>query len=659
MLVSTGPSLPRKFKDIKDANFATFVDHSLEKQYPDVELGPLSKNTKFKMFFDKWPGRSIDHFDSKIIGGEVVRKQWKVRWPILKDGKFNDKKGIIKPECYDALLIKPSETAKLVYITPFPVGCAPQKVYNQDSRFYEWLADGSTDKKFKDVYDPLKHDRVYVTGSWESQHDDIQRWCSPITNELKYKDYKEAIRVRFDGNVKLPIVDAPTRDSIMSVATNPKAQVGLVSGKLFGNNHRNADRALKPVVQKLWDKVSKQRCIDRSIWSLGGRERLQKLHTDGPLRSRPVIMPDGILKIFGLNYSQRVFDALSQINFDDFFNEIRLGSSEHHGNCFKESEFWERFINCFEADVSNHDGGTTERTLVVAFGVIRSLFPDGEEIDNHFYYMMSGEVFKNFCVPGRFVYRVLKGLCTGSAFTSLLVSICNWLNWSAVFVKEDMKPEEIKLWVYGDDTKIGLPIDFPFDADYVSSKFERLTGHKLGNSAIRSQYDDDVSIRPTFLKSVYNNGLHCRNISDVLLSLSYTRKKNKPWLNAIEMVSAQMYLKPYYPGVFDMLSSYRKWLTKKFREESILRGRIDVAEQYISSILTGKRDRFNWNRTSILYLKPIVFGYERPALAPYARYKKKISSADSVLVPEFMSDDFLDTLAIKRKRKYLKKVRAP
>lgn len=648
-LIKTGPEFPHHIYSTSVSSFSKFIDETLEKQYTKEKIQVMSKPEKWNKFIKCWPGREIKHYSSKIENGKIVRKQWYVKWPLLKNGRMAVN-GILKPEVREALLIKTSKTAHLKCITPFPMGSAPQTFKDQDPRFWEWLSDPTTPQIIKDLLNFNSLERVSVNGSWESQWEDVQRWMDPIDNKIQYEDYIKAIKLR-GHKIKLPLLDAPTRESILSIKTNPEASVGLISSKVFGRNHRIADKYLKPVVQKIWDKVSKEYSIDTSIWCLGGRERKQKLNTDANLRSRPVIMPDGVLKVFGLNYAQPIYEALAEVNWKDFSSEIRTGQSEFHGNCIVEAEAWEDFINVLEADIKNHDGGTTERTLVVTFGLIRSMFPDSEEIDKHFFYMMSGEVFKNFAIPGRFVYRVLKGLCTGSAFTSILVSLCNWLNWSAVITMNNIDDSRMKLALYGDDTKIGLPHDTEISQEKWKEMFEGLTGHKLDPCLIKWNQDPIIEDRPTFLKAVTYCNLPCRLPSDVLESISFTKRVNRNDHSMAENMTNQAFVKSFHWKSFYLLMNYRKWLFRRYwngiNKEKYLINVNRAMEDYDN----GKKDEDTYNETTINYLYPIIREFEKVKPEPFRTLRKNNSLQGTIEIPDFMNNLVNEVFVNKSKRR--------
>lgn len=632
------------------------MDKQLEKQYDKSTIKSMNRAEKWNKFISLWDGRIIKHYDSKIINGEIVQRSFNKKWPILSNGRMTEK-GRIKPEVREALLIKPSKTARLKCLAPFPVGSAPQKFINQDPRFWHWLNDPETPQDIKQMVDPRNHERVAITGSWESQWMDVQRWMDPIENKLTYEDYLRAIKER-GHKIELPELEAPTEEGIEFIPTNQKSQVGCISGKLFGNTHARADKYLKPLAREVWNKVKKSKCIDTSVWCLGGRERRQNLRKDAPLRSRPVIMPDGVLKIIGLNFSLPIFDALGKINLDNFENEIRTGQTEFHANCLKEDEAWERFINVLEADIKNHDGGTTERTLVVAFGMIRACFPDSEEIDNIFFYLMSGEVFKNFVIPGRFVFRVLKGLCTGSAFTAILVSLCNWLNWSATMVINGTYQEDLKLAVYGDDTKIGLPHDHAHNEEWWKSSFETLTGHILDPCKIKFSADPRIDERPTFLKSVFVNGLHCRRPVDALESISFSRKINRNDFNQYQNITNQSFIKSFHPGTWKLMMNYRQWMFKRWIKTDELNIKWNNHIEFDVKKEFKTRDEFSFGLTTINYLKPIVRGFEKVKPLPYIPQKKKAGNIRLIHLPEWykkcINEAYVNT---KPDRQYIKSKR--
>jgi len=187
----------------------------------------------------------------------------------------------------------------------------------------------------------------------------------------------------------------------------------------------------------------------------------------------------GPVKIFQLSYASKVYDGLKYINWDDASNEIRIGQSDFHGNYagqFSEMEGCE----VFETDLSCHDGRCVEENMVLAFGMLRACFPKSDTIDKHFMFFMSGIVFKNVVVPGRGVYRVLKGMPTGTPFGSIITTLVNWLNWAVVLNKNYCKVAltGIACRMFGDDTKILFKdwVSQPMDASMLAGEMTRWSG---------------------------------------------------------------------------------------------------------------------------------------------------------------------------------------
>jgi hypothetical protein len=532
---------------------------------PSREYWDASEEERNNFFEKTWPGRKVYHYDYKMEKGAVVENV-EVKYLPKNSQKLTSrcKKGEkprVRPEIREALWIKPSRTALLKGITPFSVGHQPQKYSYMDGRWFGFLR---SPLGAKYPYDPLYHDRVGVGGAWPTQKVDFQKMCDPKTYTATYEDYFKALEVRGD-KLLLPVCSKPTVGDVFMAKTNPKSFSGVVCSRWFGRSHKIADGRMKPVAAELFSKVTKKLTADTSLWGIGGRSRRQKQWKDGPLRSRCLLMPEGVTKILGLSVVQRVYDALSQINFNNCISEIRIGGNDFHGSYFSFSDKWADGNDIIEADISCHDGNSSEESMVAAWGIVRGMFPEGRDMDSLFLYMMSGFVFKNVVVPGRFVYRCLSGIPTGSPFTSLIVSLVNWLNWSLLLAKENTPEAALgsDVAVFGDDTLVKPHPDCEvsmWDTKAWCDKFQNVIGHTLDPCRLVNSKSSDDESKPSFLKCVPINGLPCRLLKDTMLFCSQIRKSNRSDLRYANLIKTLQYSGPFHPQGSEFLMAFRRYL---------------------------------------------------------------------------------------------------
>jgi len=319
-------------------------------------------------------------------------------------------------------------------------------------------------------------------------------------------------------------------------------------------------------------------------------------------------MPEGAPKIVGLSYAMKVYDNLAKINWRNPLNEIRVGGNDFHGNYPLYSDFWESLnFNTIEADISRHDARASEKSMVAAFSLLRSCYPDGDDIDNHFLYFMSGTIFKNIVTPGRFCYKVLKGIPSGSPFTSILVSLVNWLNWSGyITLKDPFNVLNYHLNVFGDDTLLNIPDSFDSDIGKFSSGFTKFCGQVLSPCEIRSWHALKKEMKPSFLKTISNYSLPCRLLRDTMRSACIIRKSNGSDMRYSEVITGLCYASPFDWDGLEYLFAFRTWLVKRHERVSNL-----TAGSISNAKARERADRITQTVMFRNYLLPLLFSIEK------------------------------------------------
>lgn len=605
------PRFPEQFESDNVKSFAKYKENQLRALIGDEVYLSLTDRDRDKLFFKKvWRGRNVKHYDYRIHDMAPIVDETFKRLPKLPFKRwFNN--GKIKKGVEDALVIKPSKTCRLVGITPFPLGSQPQKITYPTNLFREYLQDSAIANKY---YEPYYHDTIMVNGSWGSQISDFQTLCDPVEYSVTLRDYFDAVDVHSE-KLLLPKLDAPSIDSLLAVKTNQNAGTGLLSTRMFGAKHKRADTYAVRIAQSLFKRTGTQICSDISCWSVGGRGRKQKVWKDGKLRSRIILMPEAPNKILALSYAQRIYNAFGVLNWRDYRREIRIGNNDFHGNYIFYDEYMKKSADTWvEFDISTHDARTIELTMVVAFSILRSMFPPGEFIDNHFLYFMSGTIYKNVAVPGRFIYKCLKGIPSGSPFTSILVSIVNWLNCRSFIQKNKLDTDRSSIvHVFGDDTLCGfsersvLDNEQILDKDFWIDKFRHHVGHVLDPVHIKEWGTNDADTAPQFLKTYSFHGLPARAPRDSLLSASIVRKGNASLTRYANICKGLCYSSPFDYNGLTLLEDFRSYLLL----ERVTRFN-RIPERTVSEMRNevNKALRITYRALTLQHLMPRVFGYE-------------------------------------------------
>lgn len=536
---------------IKEASLKAFVKY--KENTLSRELGVKYKERlTSEQIEDFWISvrkpRTVQHYDNKVENGVITSSTWTKELP---QGKWSDGGGILKQSVRDALLLKTSKTCLLKGHLPFKYGSGPIKIKQMHKKFFEVVQKVKPEPGGDGFYDPIKHDRFLVPGIWPTQYKDVQVMANPSTIGFTREEAIGAIvqRLQIKGRFSLPkITEEIGPTDVYRVETNPSAYSGIITSRLFHGRHESDDKYIRPIAEKLFEFTREQVCCDKVMWSLGGRVRRQKRWKDAPLRGRIMMMPEGPQKILGLTFASKIYEGLSDLNYDNPINEIQIGRNDFHGNYLEYSKYFKsKGINTLEADIKMHDAHCSEEVLILAFSIIRSCFREGEDFDNIFLYIMSGTIFKNLAVPGRLVYKILKGIPSGSSFTSLLVSVVNWIHWTILIHKNfPGKEHEFILHIFGDDTLVNLPDWCRKSEEWWSIEFKRITTMTLDPCEIRTFHSKKYWKRPSFLKTVPNFDLPCRTLQHTLESCSFVRFRNRSWDSYYKHLTVMLYASPFY-----------------------------------------------------------------------------------------------------------------
>jgi len=367
------------------------------------------------------------------------------RWPrdIIKDGKLPDS---IK----EALPIKTSSSCRYVGNVGMTVGSRIQK-FNQIDPYWR----KSDFRWFLSKVDEFSEYRITAKGAWPTQVNNFQELCDPAP-EIDIDDYWACAQKRLH-KIKLPKITVDiTEDYVLGVGTKANSYAGLLCESRGLKTHYGADSFIKPIAARVFREASEEMIVDRSCWTIGGRGRSNKIelgNIGAEIKSRVVLMPEGVSKIIALAISGPWMRQIAKINKEAPWNEIGVGIDFMNGKFGEFARVFDPYDIQFEVDWKGFDTKVTENLLVLAFAILRGCFPAGKKYDNLFFFMASGTIFKNVVIPGGFCFRLSKCLPSGSPWTTALGCIINWLCWAKILEGFENSSHII---CYGDDSKGGL-----------------------------------------------------------------------------------------------------------------------------------------------------------------------------------------------------------
>ncbi|GFM95176.1 RNA-dependent RNA polymerase [viral metagenome] len=277
--------------------------------------------------------------------------------------------------------------------------------------------------------------------------------CSGVSSPPTEEEWKCIISL-LHKKIKLPALEAPRLCSVGNLEIQPDTFPGARERYLLKlSNKLLSSKTDLWLMKKIWGIVASGDFSPTHIYSLGAREKREEEAIEGAVKTRGVIMPESWFQLFEGMYSRPIETWI----FDAKVGSIYLG----HSFC---NWGWLRYFRdihnsgmIFEGDFKGYDTTITEELMVRAFCVLRSCYPDSGRIDKHFIFLIKNFVFKNLLIPGGFLFRLNKGLPSGSSFTSLVGSIVNLLilcdlilNYP-LFKRYNIDPNHIRFLVSGDD----------------------------------------------------------------------------------------------------------------------------------------------------------------------------------------------------------------
>jgi hypothetical protein len=490
------------------------------------------------------------------------------------------------PEKYKAKLpIKPCKLAKLVGRINMTVPSRKGKI-NFGSKAFGLFANRKL--KIRCGF------QAYVPGDFQYNCSNLVTMSTEPQNKLSYGELRHALASRGDIDLRLPIMeDICKPDSVFKVKINPNAYSGLLTSHLFGTPMNKSVNKTMPLAKKVWETCIVNKLIpDTSLWVVGGREK--RLDLEGDVierRTRMVLMNEDIPKIIGNAVLQPFTEALKQMPRSAIMIGQTMGSFGFD-DILKKIE--DKFnMGVIDADWSQFDNTIYEELIVMAFGIIRACFPEGEHIDNYFMWQCGNMIFKHIVLPeSKLVYKFSKGLPSGHPYTSLIGSIINWLVWShgltAVTPKDQLK--NTSLMIMGDDTLARFCYGTEDRLQHIMSNI----GMKLDPFVHRMGPMECLKdgFGKTFLKREWQNGLPCWSYRAIINNLAFPEKRYGLG-KEFERVTMLKITAPFQSEATKVLDLYAEHLANLIGERNC--GVLTLTKEVISDCWMSEYNRMSQN----------------------------------------------------------------
>jgi hypothetical protein len=419
-----------------------------------------ASDCKLKKYRWKYSGRLGRFTNYKLISRNG---NYKIERTKQDFRKVNLRKYLKETEC-----TKPDETKLPLAVNET---CKVVGVYRgnyrrlTDKRNYgtNWIAYNAI-KDYDEIGPEYTLKRV-LPGAYEYNSLNLRQMSSPKIAEYSVKELIDGYFSRINVDFKLPKLNYYNINIIKGLPVNPKAFPGLLTSMIFGENRLKTTPYTKSIaieyIKKIIYKVGN--FYDFSLIALGGREKRVDLSKNKEIRTRIVMMMEDIPTLIGQSIVLPLTKAFQRLN--DGFCWIGRSMEQQNYTILSEETHGD-LVNTisFNGDFSNHDAHVSETQLIVAFGILRLIFPKHWRfMDKLFFYCASGLIYKHIVLPeSRLIYRISKGIATGHPFTSLINTLCAYGTFAAA-INNNCTQYEIdnytRLNVGGDDVIGKLPIN--------------------------------------------------------------------------------------------------------------------------------------------------------------------------------------------------------
>lgn len=513
---------------------------------------------KFHELFNKHRRKAVlKTFDPIFKGYEVDLRQ--------KDTIINSKLDLDKRKgnWRDHLPFQETSVFKFVRMAPWYEGWRPTKLVGVDKDFLQYLQETS---QVSDILTPERSGKLLVQPSWPFLRADMEKVIEPSAEKLSVYDLISTCFARGDKLILPKIEVIPKVSMLRDLKVVPEAFPGVLSKRLLGNTKGDCYHKALYLAERLFEKAGRVVTQDTSLWSFGGRARINKIEDGQRVRSRIVLMPEMPSSMIASIYSELLMFSFKPINYN-FENEIALGITFLKGGWLQYREKFSKFVNIYHSDWSKFDTTVTEPKMILAFAILRSCFPKSKMIDNHFLFIASGFINKHVLLPGGFIYILFKIIPSGSPFTSLIGSIVNWICTSHLMVKAGHK--DCPILCYGDDTVAGLPLI----SNFLPEDFVRVAKDDLGmilDPVNISAFDstEDTGQGSSFLQTFSIEGLPSRTTDKLVERMMFQEWKAK---SKFDKVWNLMQIASTGPGNIlgiEIIRKYLLWLYRRVKVNS-------------------------------------------------------------------------------------------
>lgn len=492
-------------------------------------------------------------------------------------------------EDIDKLPLPINKVSKWVGLAPISIGARKQKFRPPLGYWGGYLTSDECKRSLCDNEELGGYPRyTLIEGSWDTNQSVLKEMCSNTSAGPPVEDLLEKSLSRYQKFGFPSINRIINRKWISGITLNPDAHPGVMSTCFGGKDKRSAYGFALEKAFEIYDAIVSRGAAlqDFGLWLVGGRARKQDLTKDGkPPESRLILMPELPQTIISSLIGQPITTEMKILQVEKPEIENFMGQPVNLGGWRRIKEWAEPGTPVLELDWSRFDSTVLENVLVSAFCLLRTCFPRSKTVDHIFLFVMSGFIYKHVAIRQRFIYRICKGVPSGSPLTSIIGTISNWVCLNYVLQEKQLfgiqGPNDYGLAVAGDDTLVKFlnPTTFRVeDAETIQKSFSELVNLKVDpddlNFEVWGDEQCDEQFAPSLLKVTIWNGLPGRRVKELVKSLSCPESRVPNYWYLLDVVRGFSQVPIWTPRARSLLTTFSAWVSR----QAVIDGALAVSD---------------------------------------------------------------------------------